>query len=468
MAARAFASRDSSFAEVAKMAAKPMILNAFGATLLFLCIPAAVLSGIAILGALVIAPSTALGGWMEQISNSQRSLMVVHAVSSDVAWAVGDAGEVVVTVDGGLNWVRRPIVGAEHLVGLFAFDGESSVVADWTGNFWRTTNGGQDWLQVHSAGSFIDGIHFFDTDSGWALGDPVEDAFVLLETTNGGLTWTASNGPPANPGTAGILGAYDWVGTELAIFGVSSGGVIWRTTNGGAHWNSIAIDPWFLSGVELSNAGVGLASGVPLAGGPRLLVRSTDFGQTWETGQHPPNSQPMRDFDWIESSSEVWGVTAQTGLYQSTNEGQDWIQHILAAPGEWIANDIDFIDASTGWCVGTRSPGFGPGRIFKYSNTVDVAVASAVPTQAMIRIHPNPFATDVTLELDPIRGVLDEVAIYDVMGRKLKVLLPLTLGTGQYHWDGRDQYGREVADGFYLYRVRRAATETTGSLIKLR
>jgi photosystem II stability/assembly factor-like uncharacterized protein len=419
---------------------------------------------------MVIAPSTALGGWTEQISNSQRPLMVVHAVSSDVAWAAGDAGQVIVTVDGGQNWVSRPVVAAGNLYALFAFDGESSVVADWTGDFWRTTNGGLDWLQVHSgAGRSIDGIHFFDTDNGWALGDPVDGAFVLLETTDGGLTWTAaSNAPPASVGVTGLLRSYDWVGNQVAIFGQSSQGLIWRTANGGAEWNSIPIGIWFISGLELSNAGVGLASGVPLAGEPTLLVRSTDFGQTWLTGQHPPTSQSLRNFDWIEGSSEVWGVTGQQGLYQSLSEGQDWIQHVLAPPGEWVAGDIDFIDSSTGWCVGTRSHGSGPGRVFKYSNTVDVTVASAIPTQAMIRIHPNPFATDVALELDPMGRGPVEVAIYDVTGRKLKTLLPLMPGVGQFRWDGSDQYGRDVPGGFYLYRVRSTTTEASGSFVKLR
>ena len=130
--------------------------------------------------------------------------------------------------------------------------------------------------------------------------------------------------------------------------------------------------------------------------------------------------------------------------------------------------DIDFIDSSTGWCVGTRSFGFGPGRIFKYSNTVDVTVPAGIPPQAMIRIHPNPFATDVVLELDPMGRGPVEVAIYDVTGRKLKTLLPLMPGVGRYRWDGSDQYGRDVPGGFYLYRVRSTTREESGSFVKLR
>ena len=129
--------------------------------------------------------------------------------------------------------------------------------------------------------------------------------------------------------------------------------------------------------------------------------------------------------------------------------------------------DIDFIDSSTGWCVGTRSFGSGPGRIFKYSSTVGVTAPAAIPAQARIRIHPNPFATDVALELDPMGRGPVEVAIYDVTGRKLKTLLPRMPGAGQYRWDGSDQYGREVPGGFYLYRILSPTTEASGSFVKL-
>jgi hypothetical protein len=86
------------------------------------------------------------------------------------------------------------------------------------------------------------------------------------------------------------------------------------------------------------------------------------------------------------------------------------------------------------------------------------------------RIHPNPFATDVAFELDPTRHGPVEVSIYDVSGRRLRTLGALSpgIGIGQYRWDGRDQRGREVVSGSYIYRVRNATMEVTGSLVKVR
>jgi photosystem II stability/assembly factor-like uncharacterized protein len=330
--------------------------------------------------------------WIEQVSNSPHSLLVVHAVSSEVAWAVGDVGQVVVTVDGGLSWVSRPVGGTGNLRGLFAFDGESSVVADQTGDFWRTTDGGLNWVQVHTgAGRSINGIHFFDAENGWAMGDPVFGSFVILDTTDGGVSWIPSpNAPPAAPLMTGITCSYDWVGTEIGIFSTTRW-LIWRTTNGGTQWDSVRTGVQFIVGVELSNTGIGLASGTE-SGEPPILERSMDFGQTWGPGQHPPGlTQALRNYDWIEGTSEVWGVTSQQGIYQSTDEGQDWIQHILADPGEWVAGDIGFIDTNTGWCVGTRSAGFGPGRIFKYSSTTGITVAPTVPAQPRIPDPPQPL-----------------------------------------------------------------------------
>jgi photosystem II stability/assembly factor-like uncharacterized protein len=415
------------------------------------------------------AASPAMSVWTEQVSNSPRSLLVIHAVSSEVAWAVGDVGQVVVTVDGGLNWVSRPVNGAGNLRGLFAFDGELSVVADDTGNFWRTTDGGLNWVQVHTgAGRSINGIHFFDAETGWALGDPVGSQFVILETTDGGLTWIPSpNAPPANGPVTGILRCYDWVGTEIGAFGTNNLWVIWRTTNGGAQWDSVRTNVRFQSGMGLSADGTGLLSGN--SGEGSLLDRSTDFGESWQAGQHPPQASPLRPIEWIEGTNEVWGATNQTGIFQSTNGGLNWVLHTLAPPATFAALGLSFADITTGWCVGWNLSN-NSGRIFKYSATTGIGATSSAPERLEVSTHPNPFTADISFALEIAREEPVDISVYDVTGRaiwKQSGIKPIA-GVIELRWDGSDWSGRPVQSGPFFYWIRSGTRRITGTMVKVR
>jgi flagellar hook assembly protein FlgD len=74
--------------------------------------------------------------------------------------------------------------------------------------------------------------------------------------------------------------------------------------------------------------------------------------------------------------------------------------------------------------------------------------------------YPNPFAMDTyfTLKLSGSRAP-EEMAIrvFTVAGRKIRELrIPsssLHVGFNRIHWDGRDEEGDEVANGYYFYQA---------------
>jgi flagellar hook assembly protein FlgD len=48
-----------------------------------------------------------------------------------------------------------------------------------------------------------------------------------------------------------------------------------------------------------------------------------------------------------------------------------------------------------------------------------------------------------------------EIAIFDVLGRRLRILAdgPFAAGSHRLRWDGHDAGGAEVASGTYFYRL---------------
>ena len=70
--------------------------------------------------------------------------------------------------------------------------------------------------------------------------------------------------------------------------------------------------------------------------------------------------------------------------------------------------------------------------------------------------YPNPFNPAVVLPLDLATDQKQvSLALYDVLGRRVRQLWdgPLGAGTHRFTWDGRDEAGKGVAAGVYIYKV---------------
>ncbi len=69
---------------------------------------------------------------------------------------------------------------------------------------------------------------------------------------------------------------------------------------------------------------------------------------------------------------------------------------------------------------------------------------------------PNPFQGELYMRLIIPESGEVVVALYDVTGRKVRTLLEKQVQSGEYilKWDGRDDNGREVSSGVYIYKIR--------------
>jgi len=103
--------------------------------------------------------------------------------------------------------------------------------------------------------------------------------------------------------------------------------------------------------------------------------------------------------------------------------------------------------------------------------SIGVVTGIADPTPSApapgLRNHPNPFNPRTTLRFDLAASGRARVAIFDLRGRRVALLLDAELGAGEHElvWDGKDDAGRTVASGTYLARlVRPGGDATTGKI----
>jgi len=85
--------------------------------------------------------------------------------------------------------------------------------------------------------------------------------------------------------------------------------------------------------------------------------------------------------------------------------------------------------------------------------------------------YPNPFnpGTDITFQLPADEDQRVIMAVYNLLGQKIRTLVDGNMepGTHHVHWDGRDDRGLNAVSGAYLYRLQLGAQVLTRKMIKM-
>jgi hypothetical protein len=80
-----------------------------------------------------------------------------------------------------------------------------------------------------------------------------------------------------------------------------------------------------------------------------------------------------------------------------------------------------------------------------------------LPTRLLLYAnYPNPFNPATTIKFDLDRAGPVSLKIYNILGQEVRVLLQAERPAGSYqlNWDGRDEQGRMVSSGIYIYRLQ--------------
>lgn len=275
-------------------------------------------------GPVVMHTSDGGAHWIHEVNGTpvERVLPWFNAVSllkANTGVAVGMAGNVIRTTDGGVTWEARTHVGASRLFAV-SFGSADDGVAVGLGDILRTRDGGATW-QRHTDDQFIllDVTHF-GSSGVVAVGSEREVGGVIMRSTDAGMTWTTIPTGTVGPGAADFADAS--IGTTVGV-----AGAMLRTVDGGATWFPQASGTTEdLNDVSLPGASTGIA-----VGENSTIVRTTDGGALWQVQPHPELHADLEAVDFADS--DVGFVVGNSNLIRdftnrilrTTDGGATWV-----------------------------------------------------------------------------------------------------------------------------------------------
>jgi len=301
-------------------------------------------------------------GWTEVTSGSTAELQGVDWVSATVVWVSAADGSVIRSTNAGTTWTAAGNVGGgAGAYGIAAIDAQTAIVCSGpnsgAGKIWRTTNGGTNWTEVYSNASawfnFVDNIN---STTLWALSDPIGGNFLILKSTDVGVTWNpiAATVPMAS-GYGAFLSFYR-IGSKL-WFGTGNSNKVFYSNNGiDGPWVSATATATSVGTIAFSSTeGNGLAA---FWSNTTTINKTTNGGQNW-TAQTTAIGTP-NGIDYVVGTNSAWAATT-TGIWRTTDNGTTWTQDVTSATA---LNAVKFFnDANVGLAVGLG------GKIFKSTMT---------------------------------------------------------------------------------------------------
>lgn len=241
---------------------------------------------------------------------------------------------------------------------------------------------------------------------------------------------------------------------------------LWTSTVQGNIGNALYLGPGSRGAIEMSHFGSG--PGVVFDGVGPLVVRTTSFERA-PVGLDIIDGEPVLEknrFIGNATGLKILGSRRPSAIRENTFLGNATaIENLSGQPLVAQGNYWGTVDSLA---IAALFKGKVDFSKFLASEPDPTAVAEAEEGRVRFALYagyPNPFNAEVAIPFELGAASRAQLMVYDVLGRKVRVLVDDMLQVGRHRavWDGRDNSGRMVASGVYFYRL-----ETEGFLAKAR
>ncbi|HEX8269447.1 MAG TPA: T9SS type A sorting domain-containing protein [Flavobacterium sp.] len=322
----------------------------------------------------------------------------VFFINNTTGWAAdGSNAKVWKTTDGGSTWVNQlneSMLGDNYYFRNIEFlDENVGFLGTLDGEFFKTINGGTTWTLVSGIAPnpvAICGLDAVGTSTIYGCGAYFSPAFII-KSVDSGITWQYINMSAYANALVEVLFIDENLGFASGKK-AGTGGVILKTTDGGATWTQIYtsnINGEYVWKLQILQSNPNVMFGSVESVSPLLgkLIKSTDAGVTWVS-----KSVPDTDIQGVGFISEThgWMGGHNSPFLETFDAGDTWTDVGIGSN----LNRIFIINENLAYASGTT--------IYKYTDpslaVVDFAEQARQPLKATV--NPNPVRDKLTVTID--------------------------------------------------------------------
>ena len=378
---------------------------------------------------LLQAAAMAQTGWsVLSIPNSGR-YDDVFFVNADTGWAAGGPnGWIRKTVNGGASWTLQ-YTSPQYLRSIEFMNADTGFAGSLNGQLYRTTNGGGNWTDIAAnmtpPPQGICGLSAAGNDVIYACGLWAAPAYIY-KSTNAGNAWSYTNMSGLATRLVDIHFTHPDTGFATGTADpATAGGVILRTTDGGANWttvhttNTLTDIVWKIQRLDAQRWFASIYS-EPTNDDTRML-RSTDGGLSWE------QILVSDEYTYVEAIGFMDALHGWTGgedrLWETADGGASWQEIALG----YNYNRFFKVNDSTGYLSGQR--------IYKYQDDLSTRVPAAEMRKEWHHLSADPNPTDgrVVIRLVLERATIADLRIVSASGATVQqIMRSNTAAAGEY------------------------------------
>ena len=365
------------------------------------------------------AAALAQNGWsVLDIPNSGR-YDDVFFVNPDTGWTAGGPnGWIRKTVNGGTTWALQ-YTSPYYLRSIEFMNPDTGFAGSLNGQLYRTVNGGSSWADI--SGSMVPppvgicGLSAPGNDVLYGCGLWAAPAYIY-KSSDAGSTWSHADMTGLATRLVDIHFTHPDTGFATGTADpASAGGVILRTTDGGASWAAVHTTSmltdivWKIQRLDAMHWFASIYS-EPTNDDTRML-RSTDGGLTWE------QILVSDTYTYVEAIGFIDALHGWTGgddqLWETSDGGASWQEIDLG----FNYNRFFKVNDTTAYLSGQK--------IYKFQDDLSTR-APATELQSKwhsLRVDPNPTDGRVTIRLSLERSTIADLRIVSASGVTMQQLM---------------------------------------------